>query len=68
MRLTRVFGESVEDTLETMRDASGESNAARARRTKAVPSANETWIVVCVQKLVPALCAGEGRSVLAQER
>ncbi len=40
-RFTRVFGESVEDTLDSVKDAGEEANTAGARRTEAVPSTRE---------------------------
>ena len=36
---TRVFGESMEDALETLKETSEESNRTRARKAEAVPSA-----------------------------
>ncbi len=64
-RLTRVFRESVEDTLEALKETSEE-----ARKTEAVPSAKkveehnlDTWAILCSEVGARALREGKSRSV-----
>ncbi len=40
-RFTKVFGQTVEDTLEALKETSEEANAAKARKTEAIPSTKE---------------------------
>ncbi len=67
-----MFGETVEDALEALKETSEEANVARARKTEAIPSAKEVEehaLDHCVfPSWRPHCVSGESRSVWAQEQ